>query len=1143
MSEQLTEFVGRWKRSQAAERANAQLFLAELCDVLDVPRPDPAVNDPGRDAYVFERGVVFQNGDGTTSLGRIDLYRRGCFVLETKQGALAKDGDTPEPTRPRHKGHGIRATGQWDTSMRRARGQAESYARALDPNSEGRPPFVLVVDVGHCFELYSEFSRTGGAYTPFPDARGHRFLLSDLHKPEVRALLRSIWLDPMSLDPTRASARVTREVADKLATLARSLESAGNEAGRTAHFLMRCLFTMFAEDVGLIPPDCFRDLLSSLVEAPELFPPLVSEVWETMNAGGVSRTLRKQLARFNGGLFAEAEALPLTAEQIALLVEAAKADWKDVEPAIFGTLLERALDPNERHRLGAHYTPRGYVERLVLPTVIEPLRERWRAVETAAALLVNQGKRDEAVAEIRRFHGELCKVRVLDPACGTGNFLYVAMEHMKRLEGEVIAMGESVAGRGFLMAEMARMTVDPSQFLGLEVNPRAAAIAELVLWIGYLQWHFRTFGNVQPSEPIIKDFHGIENRDALLVWDAIETVLDEHGQPVSRWDGRTFKVHPVTGRNVPDEAAQVPEVRLVHPRAAVWPGADFIVGNPPFIGAKLIRQALGDGYFEALAKAYPELPGFTDFVMYWWHKAAGCVREGRARRFGFITTNSLSQIFNRKVTALHLEAGGKPLSLAFAIPDHPWVDAADGANVRVAMTVGVAGATDGLLTTVVAENATDGPERHVSLEQLTGHINPDLTIGANVTSAVPLRANSEISGFGMALHGSGFIVTPKEAEDLGLGRIPGLEAHIRSYRNGRDITGRPRGVMVVDLFGLTIGKVRDRFPEVYQWILERVKPERDQNNRASLREQWWVFGWPRPLLRAAKAGLSRIIVTPETAKHRFFVFLDQGMVPDHKLVCIASEDTYNLGILSSHIHVVWALAAGGRLGVGNDPCYNSTRCFAPFPFPDPTPEQRQHIRELGERLDAHRKARQAEYPDLTLTGMYNVLEKLRAEQPLDDKERDIHGKGLVALLREIHDGLDAAVAQAYGWPANLPESDILARLVALNKIRAAEESRGVVRWLRPEFQNPDGVTGEVLPLAATVTKKAVALLKAPWPSALPEQAQAIAATLAARSEPATPAQVAKMFSRAKTSRVTEILETLASLGQARRVGENIYAAA
>ena len=1142
MSEQLAEFIGRWERSQAAERANAQLFLAELCDVLEVSRPDPAVNDPACDAYVFERGVVFQNGDGTTSLGRIDLYRRGCFVLETKQGALAKAEDAPEPARSRRTGHGVRATGQWDTSMRRARGQAESYARALDPASEGRPPFVLVVDVGHCFELYSEFSRTGGAYTPFPDARGNRLSLADLHKPEVRDLLRRIWLDPMSLDPTRVSARVTREAADKLATLARSLENAGHEAGQTAHFLMRCLFTMFAEDVGLIPADCFRDLLSSLVDTPELFPPLVSEVWETMNAGGVSRTLRKQLARFNGGLFAEAEALPLTAEQIALLVEAAKADWKDVEPAIFGTLLERALDPKERHRLGAHYTPRGYVERLVLPTVIEPLRDRWRAVETAAALLVNQGKRDEAVAEIRRFHAELCKVRVLDPACGTGNFLYVAMEHMKRLEGEVIAMGESVAGRGFLMAEMARMTVDPSQFLGLEVNPRAAAIAELVLWIGYLQWHFRTFGDVQPSEPIIKDFHGIENRDALLVWDAIEAVMDEHGQPVTHWDGRTFKVHPVTGRNVPDESAQVPEVRFVKPRAAVWPEADFIVGNPPFIGAGLKRMALGSGYTEALGKVYPEVQDCSDFVMYWWHKAAELVRQGKARQFGFIATNSLGQTFNRRVLERHMTAE-TPLSVIFAVPDHPWVDASDGAAVRIAMAVGRAGKSLGRLAEVITEDTTGADERRVALAFRDGRINPDLSIGADVTAAVALRANEGGSCPGVKLHGSGFFVTPDEAKRLGLGRIPGLERHIRPYLNGRDLTATSRGVMVIDCFGLTKETVREQYPEVYQWILERVKPERDHNRRVCRRLNWWLFGEPISTFRPALSSLRRFIATVETAKHRVFVFLDADILPDNMLINIASDDAYTLSVLSSHLHQVWALAQGARLGVGDTPRYNKTRCFETFPFPEATPSQIATIRELGERLDTHRKARQAAYPDLTLTGMYNVMEKLRAEQPLNDKERAIHEKGLVTMLREIHDELDAAVAIAYGWPADLPEAEILARLVALNKTRAAEESRDVVRWLRPEYQNPGGVAGETQPLAVAVAKKAVAALKAPWPSALPEQAQAIAATLAAQTEPATPAQVAKMFSRAKTARVTEILETLASLGQARRVGENVYAAA
>ena len=235
------------------------------------------------------------------------------------------------------------------------------------------------------------------------------------------------------------------------------------------------------------------------------------------------------------------------------------------------------------------------------------------------------------------------------------------------------------------------------------------------------------------------------------------------------------------------------------------------MGNPPFIGGKYKRDALGSGYFDALGKCYTELPEACDFVMYWWHKAAGNVREGKARRFGFITTNSLGQVFNRRVTAFHLSAD-PPLSIAFAVPDHPWVDATDGADVRIAMTVGQAGGTEGTLATVTAELPTEGTELQVVLSEQLGRINADLTIGANVASAVTLRANEGLSCPGVKLHGAGFIVTPKEAVSLGLGRIPGLEQHIRPYRHGRDIADKPRGVLVIDLFGLSEDEVRDRLP-------------------------------------------------------------------------------------------------------------------------------------------------------------------------------------------------------------------------------------------------------------------------------------------------------------------------------------------
>ena len=306
--------------------------------------------------------------------------------------------------------------------MVKARHQADRYARAL-PATEGRPPFLMIVDVGHCIELYSEFTRSGGVYTPFPDARSHRIYLNDLRRPELRDRLRRLWVDPLSLDPARRTAAVTREVAAKLAALARSLEADGHRPQFAAEFLMRCIFTMFAEDVELLPKGAFSEMLKSLRGEVHIAPSMLEQLWKAMDRGEFFPAIwfrKTKMLRFNGGLFRDPKALAITDDQLELLIEAAKADWRDVEPAIFGTLLERALDPAERHKLGAHYTPRAYVERLVLPTVIEPLRADWQAVQAAAAQLANEGKEKKALAEIEKFHRQLCHIRVLDPACGTG---------------------------------------------------------------------------------------------------------------------------------------------------------------------------------------------------------------------------------------------------------------------------------------------------------------------------------------------------------------------------------------------------------------------------------------------------------------------------------------------------------------------------------------------------------------------------------------------------------------------------------------------------------------------------------------------------------------------------------------------------
>ncbi len=1147
----IAPFIARWRDSGAAERANYQLFLSELCDVLEIERPQPTTPDEAANAYVFEKAVPLPHG----ATGRIDLYRRGCFVLEAKQGrdpdadasaaALSLAGQAA--SRARKRGTALRGAAAWDTAMERARQQVQSYARNLPPAEVadgGRPPFLIVADVGDSLALYSEFTRSGGNYVPFPDPAHYRIRLADLADAEVRALLRQVWLDPLSLDPSRRSARVTRDIADRLARLARALEGQ-HDPQTVAHFLMRCLFTMFAEDVGLLPRGSFTQLLADARHNMAHFPAFVQELWRTMAAGGFSLALRVPIKHFNGGLFEDATALPLTADQLQLLIEAGQADWRDVEPAIFGTLLERALDPAERHKLGAHFTPRAYVERLVVPALVEPLRTEWEAAQAAAARLADEGRADRALVEVEAFQRRLASVRVLDPACGSGNFLYVSLEHLMRLQAEVLEVRRQLGG-GQMLLEVESVTVSPRQFLGIEVNPRAAAIAELVLWIGYLQWRLRTEGELGGlAEPIIRSFHNIACRDAVLAWDAVEPLLDAAGQPITRWDGRTTKLHPVTGEAVPDETARVPAWRYVTPRPAEWPQADFVVGNPPFIGTGRMREALGDGYAETIRCVYPNVPDSADYVMFWWDKAAELVRRGQLRRFGFITTNSLRQTFNRRVLQHHLGAED-PLSLVFAVPDHPWVDTADGAAVRISMTAAQAGQMNGFLVIVVSEQATEDGSAEIQFTSRSGKILPDLTVGADLAGAQKLIANSDLSNRGVSLFGAGFIVTPEEAQQLGLGRVPGLENHIRLYRNGRDLTASSRDVMVIDLYGLTAEDVRRRFPEVYQWVYEHVKPERDQNNRKSRRENWWLFGETNPKLRDQLSGLSRYIATVETSKHRFFVFLDASILPDNKLVNIALDDAYFLGVLSSRIHVTWALSAGSHLGVGNDPVYVKTACLEKFPFPAATDAQKSRISALAEELDSHRKRQQALHPRLTFTDMYNVLAKLRTGEPLTAKEKLIHEQGLVSILAQLHADLDAAVAGAYGWPAGLPDEEILARLVALNAARAAEEAAGVIRWLRPEYQAPAGVAPQPQQVGleieeAEAGESAPALR--PWPDGMAEQAAAVRAALASHAgRPVTPAEIAAAFSGAAVARIAEWLATLVALGQARVADEGRFVA-
>jgi hypothetical protein len=796
-------------------------------------------------------------------------------------------------------------------------------------------------------------------------------------------------------------------------------------------------------------------------------------------------------------------------EEIGELRQAAGYTWKEVDPSIFGTLVEQALDPEERKRLGAHYTPRAYVERLVVATIIEPLREDWRNVQATAETKRASGDLKGAAAEVQAFHEKLCETRVLDPACGTGNFLYVSLELMKRLEGEVLEALLDLGGQEALRG-LGSHSVDPHQFLGLEINPRAAAIAELVLWIGYLQWHFRTKG-AAPEEPILRAFRNIRVENAVLTWD---------GEPFPKI---------IDGKETYPNARQ-PE----------WPPAEFIVGNPPFLGKGVfMRDAFGHAYVEALSEAHHDMNDSADFVMYWWNTSANLLSlKGTVlRRFGLVTTNSITQILSRRVVERHLK-GKKAISLSMAIPDHPWTKATpDSAAVRIAMTVGVLGDQNGMLLEIESEKGLDTDEPQILLASKVGKINADLTIGVDVTSAFPLQANEGLASMGPALGGRGFVLTRVQAQHLGSG---GQASWLKKLTTGRDITDRHRGRFAIDVRKYEDEQsLRKDLPKIFQHLKETVYPERSINNDPKLRKYWWRFRRSNDIYFGAVEYLKRFIATVETTKHRVFVFVYENELLEHGVIGIGHDDAATIGILSSSTHVCWSLANGGTLE--DRPRYNKDVCFDPFPFPDANNIQKQTIRVIAEELDSHRKRVLADHPHLTLTGLYNVLEKLRAgmmPDDLDEDDRKIFDDGLVLVLKELHDGLDIAVADAYGWPADLPDDEILARLVALNKKRSDEEKRGLVRWLRPDYQIPRFAKGvdkqAVTEEGAQVAVELIPTVeqKPSFPAGAVEQTAAVFAALAAADQPIDAKGLAAQFKRTKTTdkKVGDVLASLARLG-------------
>ncbi|HAZ46133.1 MAG TPA: class I SAM-dependent DNA methyltransferase [Cyanobacteria bacterium UBA11369] len=1121
--QRVEKFLEKWLGSTGQERANKDSFFLDFCDALGVERP-PAKGSVPDDPYCFEKDVKIPHPSGKVTTGFVDFYKSGHFIIEAKQG-----GETTG------KGTAKRGTASYYKEMEKAFVQALAYSRNLATIS----PVILTCDIGSHFELWLGFNGDYGGY----GAR-ETIGLKELLKPEKFELFVDIFTQPQKRNPEKIAAKVTRELANDLAMLARSLETQPQTGKmpaplQVASFLMRCIFTMFAEDVELLPEQLFtQGLKERWIPQPKRFKSEVEALWQAMNEGK-SFGFSGKLLRFNGGLFADYSAFDLNAEQLQVLLQAAQRDWSKVEPAIFGTLLERALNPKERSKLGAHYTPRSYVERLVRPAILEPLRERWDLVQAEAKQILNNGEaeptanqRKKAIVLIQDFLKELRELKILDPACGSGNFLYVTLDLLKTLESEILRRLADITGQEQLSLEFDQ--INPSQFLGIEINPRAAAIADLVIWIGYLQWHFKRFGNIPPTEPVLRAYNNIECRDAVLSYDGKEPAIDSGtNQPRTRWGGRTIK-HPITGEDVPDPTDQIPIYQYFNPRPADWPDATYIVSNPPFIGNARMREILGDGYAETLRQTYQDVPDTVDYVMYWWHKAAELVRTGNIERFGYITTNSIRQVRQRKVIDFHLNQKN-PIRLTFAIGDHPWVDG--GAAVRIAMTA--AELDDPKkpvkvveLISVIAEKEGETPEDSADSVKVRSQdarqIFSNLQAGADVTQAQALVSNRELASKGFELGSSGFIV-PKE-------KVKTMEQKfIYPLLTGRDIAQKPQERYVIDANQLSEEELCLQYPRIYQWLLNNVKPDREINNDPRLRREWWRYRRSNAIMRNGIKGMNRYIVTPRTAKHRYFIFCSIDVIPESEVIVIFLENAYFLGILSSKTHIIWSLAAGGRLGVGNDPRYNNSVCFDPFPFPDATPEQKQKIRELGERLDAHRKRVQSQDADVTITGMYNLLEKLRSGKPFTDADRNYNDKALVSTLKQIHDQLDAAVLDAYGWPENISDEDILERLVALNAERAAAERNGIIRWLRPEYQAPAEI-GNQIALAgineSEETATTTPVEQKTWPKKPKEQLAAIRDLLRSFGGEWTVEQVMAQFKGAQRQKktISEHLESLETLG-------------
>ena len=872
-------FVKRWSNSTLSERSSYQQHFLDLCEMLDAPKP--AEVDPAGEFYTFEKGVQKIGG----GKGFADVWFRDHFAIEYKG---------------RHK------------NLDAAYNQLLQYRESLE-----NPPLLVVTDTER-YEIHPNF--TGTVSKPYA------FTNRELSQPENLRVLRAMFADPYSLRPGRTVEEVTEEAAGKFARLANGLRERGVDPQEAAHFLNKLLFCLFAEDIKLLPEGLFTRVVSRGVKRPETFNQNIQSLFGAMSMGGEFSL--EDIPHFNGGLFSDEHVVPLEAAELRMLSEAARLDWSSVEPTVFGTLFERSLDPSQRARLGAHYTSREDILTVVEPVLMAPLRGEWGEVKAKADADAEKAREQSgrrasnsfqrAEKTLSDFVEYLRRVSVLDPACGSGNFLYVSLKELLDLEKEVSTFAGEIGLTPFFPE------VSPEQLHGIETSPYAYELAQVAIWIGYLQWMVDNgFGTRQ--EPILGPMTNIAEMDAILDY-------DEDGNPIE------------------------PE----------WPQVEVIVGNPPFLGGKRLRTELEDAYVDDIFKLYRDrVPREADLVCYWFEKARAEVEAGRISRAGLLATNSIRGGANRQVLRRIHESGG----IFFAESDRPWI--LNGAAVRVSMVGFDSGAE--------SEKTLDG----VPVQQ----INADLTGSLDLTEARPLSENMGMSFMGDTKGGPFDILSSLAHEMLVATGNPNGRPNsdvVLPWVNGLDITRRPRGMWIVD-FGTTMNLEDAALYEVpFEHVNEHVKPMREGNNRKVYRDLWWIHMESRPAMRRALDGHSRFLATARVAKHRLFVWLEGTTLPDSQIIAFARDDDYFFGVLHSRVHELWSLRMGTWMGVGNDLRYTPTTCFETFPLPwppgtEPEDDPRvEMIAEAARRLDELRRnwldpegATEADLKKRTLTNLYN----------------------------------------------------------------------------------------------------------------------------------------------------------------------------